>query len=123
MQQVGIGVSLDASAFPGARPKEVERALDKECPGVYLKWNTGGHWEAWHKDRWGRPYKFYIHSYYDGSFRPADDHLIYFVRERALFTEYAGQRQRRMQDLAGNAQMPQKDADYERWKIRQRMKT
>jgi len=123
MQQVGIGTSLEASHFPGARPTEVERILGEECPGVYLKWNTDGHWEAWHKDTHGRPYKFYIHSYFDGSYRPADDHLIYYVRERALFTEYAGQRERRMRDLAGNAQQMQKDPDHERWKIRQRMKT
>ena len=122
MQQVGTGVSLDASAFPGARPKEVERILAEECPGVYLKWNTDGHWEAWHTDTHGRPYRFYIHSYFNGDYRPADDHLVYFVRERALFTEYAARKHRRLMDIGHNTRMAQKDPDHERWKIRQRMK-
>lgn len=95
------GPSLDASAFPGARPVELEKRLKKLHRDLRLKWNAvHGHWEVWHLSRKGKWYCFHRHSRFAGEYLPANESLYIQVMERANFTEYGQAMIKRMKETA-----------------------
>ena len=95
------GPSLDASAFPGARPVEMEKRLKRLHRDLRLKWNAvQGHWEVWHLSQKGKWYCFHRHSRFAGEYLPANESLYIQVLERANFTEYGQATLKRMKERA-----------------------
>ena len=92
--------SLDASAFPGARPKALEKRLKKLHRDLKLMWNPEGYWEVWHLNRKGAWYCFHKHSRFRGEYLPADNRLYDIVCERANFTEHGQSVIRRLKESA-----------------------
>ena len=101
IEVVDSGPSLEASAFPGARPVELEKRLKKLHRDLKLKWNAlQGHWEVWHLDRKGRWYCFHRHKRFEGEYLPANESLYIQVMERANFTQHGQSVLRRMKETA-----------------------
>jgi len=116
------GASLEPSAFPGARPVELEKRLKKLHRDLRLKWNAlQEHWEVWHLNRKGAWYCFHRHSRFAGEYLPADEQLYIQVMERANFTEHGQSVLKRMRETALDNTYGQLDSsngkeDFMKWK-------
>ena len=110
-------VSLSASAFPGALPREQIRALKRLDSRLELRWSPRLEcWEVWHERHFGSPYVFYRHQSVSGGYLPADQDLIETVEERAMWTDHGQRRLRKMRDLANSQSQYQKDPEKPLWK-------
>ena len=120
------GPSLEASAFPGARPVEMEKRLKKLHRDLKLKWNVEqGHWEVWHISRKGKWYCFHRHSRFAGEYLPADEQLYIQVMERANFTEHGQSVLRRMKETALDKTYKELDGQHEKsdklqWEVKEK---
>ena len=126
IEVVDTGPSLESSAFPGARPVELEKRLKKLHRDLKLKWNVlQEHWEVWHLSRKGAWYCFHRHSRFAGEYLPADEQLYIQVMERANFTEHGQSVLKRMRETALDNTHEQLDSsngkeDFMKWKSKAR---
>ena len=120
------GPSLDASAFPGARPIEMEKRLKKLHRDLKLKWNVEqGHWEVWHLNRQGKWYCFHRHKRFAGEYLPANESLYIQVMERANFTEHGQAVLKRMKETALEKTYERLDGQHEKsdklqWEVKEK---
>ena len=120
------GPSLEASAFPGARPVEMEKRLKKLHRDLKLKWNAEqGHWEVWHLNRKGKWYCFHRHTRFAGEYLPPNESLYIQVMERANFTEHGQAVIRRMKDTALDQTYERLDGQHEKsdklqWEVKEK---
>lgn len=120
------GPSLEASAFPGARPVEMEKRLKKLHRDLKLKWNAEqGHWEVWHLNRKGKWYCFHRHTRFAGEYLPPNESLYIQVMERANFTEHGQAVIRRMKDTALAQTYERLDGQHEKsdklqWEVKEK---
>ena len=106
--------SLDASAFPGARPVEMEKRLKKLHRDLRLKWNVEqGHWEVWHLSQKGKWYCFHRHSRFKGEYLPPNESLYIQVLERANFTQHGQATLKRMKETALDSTYERLDGQHE----------
>tara|TARA_R110000824_G_scaffold42980_10_gene125945 strand:- start:1980 stop:2393 length:414 start_codon:yes stop_codon:yes gene_type:complete len=109
------GPSLDASAFPGARPVEMEKRLKKLHRDLKLKWNAlQEHWEVWHISRKGKWYCFHRHTRFAGEYLPPNESLYIQVMERANFTEHGQSVLKRMKETALEKTYESLDGQHEK---------
>ena len=120
------GPSLEASAFPGARPVEMEKRLKKLHRDLKLKWNAEqGHWEVWHLNRKGKWYCFHRHTRFAGEYLPPNESLYIQVMERANFTEHGQAVIRCMKDTALAQTYERLDGQHEKsdklqWEVKEK---
>jgi len=97
------------SWFPGARPRNVERALKRIHPRLELHWSPKFEcWEVWH-ERGGQKYPFYRHTDFNGHFLPAGHRLVQEVLKRSMGTQYGQESLRRRRKMGSGAGVGKED--------------